>query len=436
VRARILSVLFGIFIAASLAAFPFWLDAPTGRTNPFDPKNPNHQSLPVAPAPAPAPDLLVKLYDNVGLAVPGAWVQVNNDSAGAKQSNSLGQASFSGLSFPVLVHVFPALSNPMGAISVVGVTGPVLELWSVGGVGAAGVTLTVSITHSGAASVGYYLNTFTTQGYESGSQGSGLSGNPANGTFTGLEPGCTANFMAFETDAFASSFTAAAFAPSVVLSGASSNVNLTTGPTGWTSSTFPVTVNDTLPTSGYYFSALAGASPSNFYTLPVISSYSSSSPTAVYGPVLLPSPLGFCGFGISSNTPGSPVSYSRYVRVTGTAAPASLTFDMPQPLQWTRSPTASDPHLTVLNPDPQPLDYIAAYIGTEWAVISLQPSPGQGLDVQYPTLPGAVTWLTPFAGPGPFNAFAFAVRLQSPAGQTWGYPTPVALRGNSVSVTY
>ncbi len=114
-------------------AFPFWLESPTGRSNPWDRQNPNNYWLltPVltatplptgtptvtqtstptptnspSPTPTPLPTIVVRVLDKKGAAVVNAVVMLGTDTAGALNTDALGEVVFVNAVPPVDVHVF------------------------------------------------------------------------------------------------------------------------------------------------------------------------------------------------------------------------------------------------------------------------------------------------------------------------------------------
>lgn len=111
-RASVL--VFGLLLLAAVPAradFLFWLDGPTSRDNVHDPKNSTTHGLTAQATATPIPTLQVKVQDIVSRPLPGVWVELGTDAAGAHATDSNGQVTFFSPPQPVDVHLFPPLDG-------------------------------------------------------------------------------------------------------------------------------------------------------------------------------------------------------------------------------------------------------------------------------------------------------------------------------------
>lgn len=471
--AACLGLLLYLSLAAALAADIkyFWLDHPKGRDNPHDPSNPLTHGIVGTPTPSPSPtpsNLTVKVLDNQGNPIAGAWVQVGGNTQTAQQSNAQGQAVFIRPAQPTEVDVIPPSGCSPQLLTFQNASGPLLvtpgfnnpadtsSTW--------GVTLTADIAVQSGS--GYFslldFNASGFQTYNSGGALTGVFGTPSTATAsvttasTGggwlAAAGDSAWMVPFEVNGGATAFTAGVFPPPAVMAAGGSTINSATSATGWSSATITANVADGMANETYYLSALAGNSDAGAWSLPELGPGSpltgaggNTTTSSVFGPLLLPPPQPFYYIEVYGLTGAFPnPTYSRRVGTVAAAWPTTVNVSLPQALSFSAAPLAPNLKYQLINTDTSPEEYaLLDFYNTstnlvEWLVLVQNVPANSVLSGTYPALPAAVNWLTPFSPPsGTWYASATTGTFVSPYNfQAGAAATPDSLRYNSLNQEY
>jgi len=382
------------------ADFLFWLDSPTGRNNPFDPRNPRNQnsgdSLPIAPGPS-FTGLTVKVVDNNNVGVAGIKVMLNTNTAGAISTDASGNAAFPGAATPATVHVFAQNASFIPVITWLNVAGPQATV-GIGGIAGSSsnqATITASVTHSG-VSGNWHLKGIPFSRTRHGNLNFGTTINAFSVT-------SQSNFQQVYLSAAEGgglTFTGALFAPPVAVVAGAASVAGTLSASGWSNQFFNFNVSGVPPTTSTNIEAYAGSTWDNSWYCPDIVNYQNAS-SGIMGSYAVPDGAGYYRFFVECDElPSSNPLYSYDFEVESASWPSTLNLTPPPKIVLTQSPTAANPHLVLQNPGGASADVMIAAVSTgpsysaaaAWAVMYFNPPANAVLDATYPyPYPSGVT---------------------------------------------
>jgi hypothetical protein len=258
------------------AGFFLWLDSPSGRSNPFDPKNPNFRATaaPLAtPTPVPLPGLTMRLKDSGGNAKAGFLVMLGNSTTNTATTDATGRVNFPTAVFPADLHVISPWSQSLTAgcvTSYIGITFSPIDLYLAAQTYSSAM-INEQITRT--AGTNFFMDRYAGGGGYGGSGGSGgsyscsppvpmqyytsgFSGNVAN----------TVNFSAIEFDC-AWTPVAAIFVPQQILPTSGLTISAQTALSGFNTAFTNAMPSNTIPWSYIGFDGLCGSSPSDRYAV-------------------------------------------------------------------------------------------------------------------------------------------------------------------------
>jgi hypothetical protein len=263
------------------------------------------------------------------------------------------------------------------------------------------VTVEASLNFSGADEYGYLMDYGSTGVGED--EFGGLTSSPAVYYDQNVVDGDSVYYSGIAIDGTGTQILGAAFSPPVTATGPLTVINATAGSAGWISATCTATFSNVLPGEEWDVEAYAGAGPNQNWACPQIGDSAPANPE-VFGPFAVPdgaayTEMSFDGFVFTSGSPE--FSVSRSINVSGTAWANTLSLNPAAEIQITSMPSPTNRQLTAVytggpSGDFWNADVFIQGVTDEWEIYSPGAPAGSTLNVAYPPVPPAVTWLSPF----------------------------------------
>jgi hypothetical protein len=332
----------------------FWLDSPSGRSNPFDPKYSGPHSVNSMPIPTPVAGLTVRIKEAGAAAIPGAVVMLGNSTATVQVTDATGKAFFLGAMPPQDVHVFAPPGQPQWAPAIVSCLGvPVsdvtLDAFINTLTAVIPLTITVRVTTTGSPFVGGagadavvwpQAASFPVFQFGAGSS-----------TFTYPYSSYTGDSVYYSGAevSILGSFTGAFFNPPQALSAPVTALSGIAVASGYSTASPALALSDAGAWGSGIMALYAGTAPGAAWYCPSLNVQFSVTVTAA-GPWLYPSSpsyfeASFAGF----TTTASGEFQSGVGYLSGTAMPATIAIKLPGRLSWTQTPSGSNIHPIVAN---------------------------------------------------------------------------------------